>query len=403
MGGDAVQVFTQSPRTWRPTNHDPANFERFRERCAEAGVGAVLCHADLPPEPRVARRRRLREVRRDAREHRRSRLRDRGGRRRLPRGLAPRRGLRGRSRPGRAGSGPALEHCSDTTWLLLENSAGAGGTIGRSVDELALLVDALDAASPARPLPRLLPSLGVRRRRDRPGRARRDARRGRRADRARPAPRAARQRRRRRARLEPRPARERLRGRARRELGVFLGHARLQGLPAVLEVPGSDGHGPNADDVRKLAAARRGQLGRPDRAARDHAEGRRALRELEELGVHAAEPAPGARSRLRPRSGTSGAAGARRARRRSRPSCPRPHGAIEVDLDVVDLLHAADVGAAPLLVRVEERAGRKAGGRIDDLVAVDVAAAALRLVLRTKREVGDNLGASARLDCGENW
>src|ERR671923_1038480 len=45
MGGDSVQVFTQSPRTWRPTNHDPANFERFKERRAEAGIGAVACHA----------------------------------------------------------------------------------------------------------------------------------------------------------------------------------------------------------------------------------------------------------------------------------------------------------------------------------------------------------------------
>src|SRR5919109_1360109 len=45
MGADAVQVFTQSPRTWRPTNHPPENFERFKERRGEAGIGAVLCHA----------------------------------------------------------------------------------------------------------------------------------------------------------------------------------------------------------------------------------------------------------------------------------------------------------------------------------------------------------------------
>jgi deoxyribonuclease IV len=37
-----------------------------------------------------------------------------------------------------------LDRCSETTWLLLEDSAGAGGTIGRSVDELATIVDALD-------------------------------------------------------------------------------------------------------------------------------------------------------------------------------------------------------------------------------------------------------------------
>ncbi len=45
MGADSVQVFTQSPRAWRPTNHDPASFERFREKREEAGIGGVLCHA----------------------------------------------------------------------------------------------------------------------------------------------------------------------------------------------------------------------------------------------------------------------------------------------------------------------------------------------------------------------
>jgi deoxyribonuclease-4 len=35
-------------------------------------------------------------------------------------------------------------------------------------------------------------------------------------------------------------------------LGVFLAHPRLQGLPAILEVPGADGKGPNADELRKL-------------------------------------------------------------------------------------------------------------------------------------------------------
>ena len=45
IGGDSVQVFTQSPRTWRPTNHDPATFERFKERREEAGIDGVLCHA----------------------------------------------------------------------------------------------------------------------------------------------------------------------------------------------------------------------------------------------------------------------------------------------------------------------------------------------------------------------
>jgi deoxyribonuclease-4 len=37
-----------------------------------------------------------------------------------------------------------LELTDERLWLVLENSAGAGGTIGRSVDELAALFDRLD-------------------------------------------------------------------------------------------------------------------------------------------------------------------------------------------------------------------------------------------------------------------
>ena len=37
-----------------------------------------------------------------------------------------------------------LELTTDDLWLLLENSAGAGGTIGRSVDELAVIAEKLD-------------------------------------------------------------------------------------------------------------------------------------------------------------------------------------------------------------------------------------------------------------------
>jgi deoxyribonuclease-4 len=36
------------------------------------------------------------------------------------------------------------------------------------------------------------------------------------------------------------------------DLGVFLAHPKLQKLPAFLEVPGADGHGPDAEQVRKL-------------------------------------------------------------------------------------------------------------------------------------------------------
>ena len=51
IGGESVQIFTQSPRTWRPTNHDPANFERFKERRAEAGNRSGRLPRALPAQP----------------------------------------------------------------------------------------------------------------------------------------------------------------------------------------------------------------------------------------------------------------------------------------------------------------------------------------------------------------
>src|SRR5690242_21757690 len=45
IGGDCVQVFTQSPRMWRPTNHKPEAIQRFKDRRSEAGIGGVVCHA----------------------------------------------------------------------------------------------------------------------------------------------------------------------------------------------------------------------------------------------------------------------------------------------------------------------------------------------------------------------
>src|SRR5919108_1079803 len=45
IGGNAVQIFTQSPRMWRPTTHSEEELARFRQRRREAKVKAVLCHA----------------------------------------------------------------------------------------------------------------------------------------------------------------------------------------------------------------------------------------------------------------------------------------------------------------------------------------------------------------------
>src|SRR5437762_1176214 len=47
MSAEAVQLFTQSPRMWKPTNHDPATFTRFKEHRAGLGIpeGGVVAHA----------------------------------------------------------------------------------------------------------------------------------------------------------------------------------------------------------------------------------------------------------------------------------------------------------------------------------------------------------------------
>jgi hypothetical protein len=74
---------------------------------------------------------------------------------------------------------------------------------------------------------------------------------------------------------------------------------------------------------------------------------------------------------------------ARRAHRAEALSfCLRLVEHLEVDLDAEDLLHAADVRVAEFFEGVEERTGAlDAGGRIHDLVAMHLAAAALQLVL----------------------
>jgi hypothetical protein len=36
------------------------------------------------------------------------------------------------------------------------------------------------------------------------------------------------------------------------KLAVFLGHPAFQDLPALLETPGADGHGPDAAEVTRL-------------------------------------------------------------------------------------------------------------------------------------------------------
>ncbi len=144
VGGNAVQVFTQSPRMWKPTAHTPEEVERFRARRREARVRHVACHAlylvnlaSRDPEVRVKSFDALAATMETARAigadtvvfHVGSHL-----------GYGFDDALRVVTPPLRE----LLSLTTEDLWLCLENAAGAGGTIGRSVDELAVICDALD-------------------------------------------------------------------------------------------------------------------------------------------------------------------------------------------------------------------------------------------------------------------
>jgi deoxyribonuclease IV len=45
LGCESIQIFNQSPRMWRPTAHGEEDFARFREAMAASSVDAVVIHA----------------------------------------------------------------------------------------------------------------------------------------------------------------------------------------------------------------------------------------------------------------------------------------------------------------------------------------------------------------------
>jgi deoxyribonuclease-4 len=145
IGADALQLFVQSPRAWRFPNHDPEVLGSFEERARAAGMEAWIVHAIYlinlasPDEELYDKSVATLCSTVDAAcaikadgvvFHVGSHL-----------GSGFEAGLE-RATPAIE---QVLERCSDTTWLLIENSAGTGGTMGRSIEEIAQLVDRLGA------------------------------------------------------------------------------------------------------------------------------------------------------------------------------------------------------------------------------------------------------------------
>ena len=252
IGADSVQLFAQSPRAWRFPEHAEEDLARFRERRSEVGMGAVLVHAlylcNLATKDRTVYGKSRATMRSTVDTacaigadgvvfHVGSHL-----------GAGLKAGVK-RCVPALR---EVLDRCSSSTWLLLENSAGAGGTIGRSVDELAILVDALDRhprlgicldschlfvsgidvgtqEAVATVLGEVEERIGLDRLRAlhvndaaAPLGSNRD----------------------RHANV--------LEGMLGERLGAFLAHPAVQALPALMETPGPDGHGPDAAELQKL-------------------------------------------------------------------------------------------------------------------------------------------------------
>ncbi|WP_210495182.1 deoxyribonuclease IV [Patulibacter sp. SYSU D01012] len=139
-GCEAIQIFSQSPRRWAPTNHSPESIAQFREDLAASPIRSVVIHALYlsnagTPDPE------LREKSLTAITHS-LRVGDAIGADGVV--LHP-----GSAKDGHVGE--ALARCGDvfkealaeseSCPLLLEDTAGAGGTLGRSFDELATLLE----------------------------------------------------------------------------------------------------------------------------------------------------------------------------------------------------------------------------------------------------------------------
>lgn len=141
LGARSIQIFNQSPRQWRPTSHSEESIAAFREAMAASEIDAVLIHAvyllNCASEDAEIRAKSLHSLTHSLR-------------------VGQQIGAAGVVlHPGSAKTGDvgaAVKRAGETIAqalaeseecpLHLENTAGTGGTLGRSVQELADLLEA---------------------------------------------------------------------------------------------------------------------------------------------------------------------------------------------------------------------------------------------------------------------
>ena len=140
-GCEAIQIFNQSPRMWRPTAYTDDDFAEFREAVAGTPIQAVLIHAvyllNCATEDRDMRARTLASLTQS--------LRVGAGIGAAGVVLHPGSAKKGDVPKAIKRAGKVIKEAlaeTDRCHLHLEDTAGAGGTLGRSFEELAELLDA---------------------------------------------------------------------------------------------------------------------------------------------------------------------------------------------------------------------------------------------------------------------
>jgi deoxyribonuclease-4 len=140
-GCRAIQIFNQSPRMWRPTAYDEDDFAAFREAIASSPIDAVVIHAvyllNCASGDREIRQKSLNSLIQS--------LRVGAGVGAIGVVLHPGSAKQGDVAKAIARAGKVIEEAlreSEGCDLHLEDTAGAGGTLGRSFQELADLIAA---------------------------------------------------------------------------------------------------------------------------------------------------------------------------------------------------------------------------------------------------------------------
>jgi deoxyribonuclease IV len=140
-GCDAIQIFNQNPRAWKPTVYSDEQVEEFRTAMATSRVDALLIHAVYLLNAASDEK----EFRDKTRASLIASLRagDALGAHAVV--LHPGSAKTGKVAPAIKRAGKVIAQAlseSDHCPLHLENTAGAGGTLGRSFQELADVIDA---------------------------------------------------------------------------------------------------------------------------------------------------------------------------------------------------------------------------------------------------------------------